>query len=64
MAAWQESHRWHPPQLRQTAGTRVRGEFGLEAAAVVLGHSSALVTDAVSAERGLSKVAEVMRRIG
>jgi hypothetical protein len=36
----------------------------LEAAAVVLGHSSALVTDAVYAERDAAKVAEVMRKIG
>lgn len=64
LAAWRERHRWHPHQLRHTAGTRIRREFGLEAAAVVLGHSSALVTDAVYAERHLTKVAEVMRRIG
>jgi integrase len=64
LAAWRQAHRWHPHQLRHTAGTRIRREFGLEAAAVVLGHSSALVTDAVYAERDLTKVAEVMRRIG
>lgn len=64
LAAWRESHRRHPYPLRHRAGTRIRREFGLEAAAVVLGHSSALVTDAVHAERDLDKVAEVMRRIG
>jgi integrase len=64
LAAWREQHRWHPHHLRHTAGTRIRREFGLEAAAVVLGHSSALVTDAVYAERELTKVAEVMRKIG
>ncbi|MBL9149405.1 MAG: site-specific integrase [Phycisphaerae bacterium] len=64
IAKWRRDHRWHPHQLRHTAGTRIRREFGLEAAAVVLGHSSALVTDAVYAERDLQKVAEVMRRIG
>lgn len=64
LVAWRDSHRWHPHQLRHTAGTRIRREFGLEAAAVVLGHSSELVTDAVYAERDLTKVADVMRRIG
>ena len=47
-----------------TAGTRIRREFGLEAAAATLGHSSAKLTDEVYAERDLQRVAEVMKRMG
>ncbi len=31
---------WHPNQLRHAVATKVRGEAGLEASQVVLGHSS------------------------
>ncbi len=61
---WREQHRWHPHQLRHTAGTVIRREFGLEAAQLALGHSSAKVTDAVYAERNMAKVIEVMKRTG
>jgi integrase len=55
--------RWSPNQLRHTAATQIRREFGLEAAQVILGHSKADVTQ-VYAERDLAKGAEVARRIG
>ena len=61
---WRDEHRWHPRQLRHTAGTLIRREFGLDAAQLALGHSSAKVTDAVYAERDMARVIEVMRRIG
>jgi integrase len=61
---WRQRHRWHPHQLRHTAGTLIRREFGLEAAQLALGHSSARVTDAVYAERDMARVIEVMKRIG
>jgi integrase len=61
---WMREHRWHPHQLRHTAATLIRREFGLEAAQVALGHSSALITDAVYAERDMAKVEEVMLKIG
>jgi integrase len=64
LQTWREQHRWHPHQLRHTAGTVIRREFGLEAAQIALGHSSAKVTDAVYAERDMARVIEVMRRIG
>lgn len=64
LVAWRRAHRWHPHQLRHSAATRIRQEFGLEAAQLVLGHSSAVITDAVYAERDQSKVAEVIRRVG
>ena len=38
---WRRDHHWHPNQLRHTHGTRVRKEYGLEAAQVVLGHARA-----------------------
>ena len=62
--AWRKAHTWHPNQLRHTAATEIRKSFGLEAAQLVLGHSSALVTDAVYAERDESKVAEVLKKVG
>ena len=62
--AWRDEHRWHPHQLRHAAATRIRHQFGLEAAQIALGHSSALVTDAVYAERDAAKVVEVMKKIG
>jgi integrase len=53
-----------PHQLRHNAATNLWREFGLEAAQLALGHSSAHVTDAVYAERDRAKVIEIMRRIG
>jgi len=60
---WQSAHRWSPNQLRHSAATEVRREFGLEAAQVILGHSQANVTQ-VYAERDLAKGLEVARQIG
>ena len=62
--AWQKAHRWHPHQLRHLAGTEIRRRFGLEAAQVVLGHTSAEITDAVYAQRDLVKAMEVMKAVG
>jgi integrase len=55
---------WHPHMLRHSAATLIRREFGLEAARIALGHSSALVTDAIYAERDASRVIEVMKKMG
>jgi integrase len=63
LAAWQSRHRWSPNQLRHTAATEIRKQFGLEAAQVALGHSQANVTQ-IYAERDMEKAAEIMRRIG
>jgi integrase len=54
---------WHPNQLRHATATKIRQEFGLEAAQVILGHSRADVTQ-VYAERDGSLAADVMRKIG
>jgi integrase len=55
--------RWAPNQLRHGVATRVRREYGLEAAQVVLGHAKADVTQ-VYAERDAKLAAGVMRAIG
>ena len=54
---------WTPNQLRHSAATEIRKQFGLEAAQVTLGHSQADVTQ-IYAERDLTLAAEVMRKIG
>lgn len=64
LEAWRRANRWHPHQLRHLAATEIRREFGLEAAALALGHASATLTDQVYAERDERNVVEVMRRIG
>lgn len=63
LAVWQSAQRWSPNQLRHTAATLVRKQFGLEAAQVVLGHAAADVTQ-VYAERDADKAREVVRQIG
>jgi integrase len=60
---WHKEHRWSPNQLRHTAGTEIRRAFGLEAAQVFLGHSTADVTQ-IYAERDAAKGFDVASRIG
>ncbi len=60
---WHRNWCWHPHQLRHTAATRLRKEFGLEAAQVVLGHRTVTVTQ-IYAERNLSAAQEVMAKVG
>jgi integrase len=54
---------WHPNQLRHTHATRVRKEFGLEAAGAALGHSKISATE-VYAERDTQLAASVAAKIG
>ncbi len=54
---------WSPNQLRHAAATEIRRKFGLEAAQVVLGHSTADITQ-VYAERNQALAAEVIKQIG
>ena len=56
--------RWTPHQLRHTAATQIRREHGLEAAALILGHSSAVVTDSTYAERDRAKIESVIAQVG
>ncbi|MBU0616629.1 MAG: hypothetical protein KKI02_02825, partial [Planctomycetes bacterium] len=51
LRTWRRAYRWHPHQWHHNAATSLRGEFGLEAAQLTLGHGSAQTTDAVYAER-------------
>lgn len=54
---------WSPNQLRHTMATRVRREFGLDAAQVILGHSTANITQ-VYAELDSQKARAIVRDIG
>jgi integrase len=54
---------WHPNQLRHSAATVLRREFGLETAKAVLGHST-LATTQVYAEADLQKAMRAMERMG
>ncbi len=60
---WHSDHAWAPNQLRHTLATMIRRSDGLEAAAVVLGHSDVGVTQ-VYAEADRNKAIEVVRRLG
>jgi integrase len=55
--------RWSPNQLRHSAGTDIRRQFGLEAAQVFLGHASADITQ-VYAERDLELGMRVAKNLG
>lgn len=63
LRAWRKAHRFHPHQLRHTMGTRVREEFGIEAAQVLLGHSDLDATQ-IYAERSRKLADQVMAQIG
>jgi integrase len=54
---------WHPHQLRHNAATRLRKEYGLDAARVVLGHRSAAVTE-IYAEIDHTRAQDIMSRVG
>lgn len=55
--------RWCPNRLRHSAATEIRARYGLEAAATVLGHAKADVTQ-IYAERDLAKAEAIMRDVG
>ncbi|WP_202921167.1 tyrosine-type recombinase/integrase [Anatilimnocola aggregata] len=54
---------WHPNQLRHSFATRVRKDFGVEAAQVGLGHARTDVVE-VYAEKNLELAAKVARLTG
>lgn len=56
--------RWSPGQLRHNYATTIRRLHGLEAAQIMLGHSSALVTDAVYAERDRAAMEQIAHKVG
>ncbi|MAE67540.1 MAG: recombinase XerD [Phycisphaeraceae bacterium] len=55
--------RWSPNQLRHNAATFLRKEYGIDAARVILGHSSADTTE-IYAELDHAKAREIMREVG
>jgi integrase len=55
--------RWHPHQLRHSSATRLRSEFGLEVARIILGHTSSAVTETY-AEADHDKAIDIMSRVG
>ena len=55
--------KWSPNQLRHSAGTAIRAEFGVEHAQAILGHSN-LSTTEIYAERSQSRAIEVARSLG
>jgi integrase len=63
LKAWRRAHRWHPHQLRHSAGTHLRREFGIEVARIILGHRSISMTE-LYAEIDDTKAKQVMRKIG
>ncbi len=63
LVRWRKDHRWHPHQLRHNAATRLRKEYGLDAARVILGHKSPAITE-VYAEIDSAKAVEIMARVG
>lgn len=54
---------WSPHQLRHSAATFIRKEFGLEAAQIMLGHSRADVTQ-IYAEVNEEKAVAIAQKIG
>ena len=54
---------WHPHQLRHNYATRVRKEYGIETARILLGHRS-MVTTEVYAEADRTKAREIVAKIG
>jgi integrase len=54
---------WSPHRLRHSAATKLRQEFGIEAARVILGHRSAAVTE-IYAEIDREKALKVMEKVG
>jgi integrase len=61
--AWRRQQRWHPHQLRHSAATNLRKEFGVELTRIVLGHSTAFTTE-IYAEADKQQAMEVIARIG
>ena len=54
---------WHPHRLRHSCGTETRKRYGIEAAQVMLGHTTANVTE-IFAERKLKLAVNVALEMG
>jgi integrase len=60
---WHRQHAWHPHQLRHSAGTNLRREYGVELARIILGHKHVRVTE-LYAEVDRAQAIEVIGRVG
>ena len=60
---WLKDHHWHPHQLRHNAATRLRKEFGIDAAQVILGHKTLSVTE-IYAEKDVATAQAIVMQIG
>jgi hypothetical protein len=60
---WRSDHRWSPNRLRHALATKVRREFDIEAAKVLLGHSQINISGHY-AEQDRRRAIEVSKRIG
>jgi integrase len=60
---WHRAHAVHPRRFRHNAATRLRKEFGLEAAQVVLRHRTLSVTE-VYAEKNVEAARRIMGEVG
>jgi site-specific recombinase XerD len=60
---WRRAHNWHPHQLRHTAATELRRNYGLEPVQAVLGHKTLTVTQ-VYAEKNLETAMRIMAEVG
>ncbi len=60
---WRNQHCWHANRLRHTAATKLRSQFGLEAAQTVLGHADPKIT-LTYAEADFAKAAQAMKQVG
>jgi integrase len=60
---WDRKHAWHPHQLRHGVATRLRKEFGVDIARIILGHTSPIVTE-IYAELDREKALAVVGKIG
>lgn len=54
---------WGPNRLRHSAATYLRKQYGIEAARVVLGHTSSVTTE-IYAELDRSRAADIMAEVG
>lgn len=63
LAQWRAAEWWSPNQLRHTSATKIRKKFGLEVAAIILGHSK-LETSQVYAERDREAAIAIVAKIG
>ena len=54
---------WHPHQLRHNAATRLRRDYGIEAARVILGHQTGAITE-IYAEQDMQLAEKVMGEVG